>query len=68
MLIASVLPCDPVLYIDDCWLYDQSEELAKPKIAELKDFGPKLLASGGDITVVGSGYSTLLAQNAIGTN
>ena len=67
MLIASVLSSDPVLYIDDRWLYDKSEILAKPQVAEIKDFGPKLLASGEDITVVGSGYSTLLAENAIRT-
>ena len=67
MLIASVLSSDPVLYIDDRWLYEKSEILAKPQVAEIKDFGPKLLASGEDITIVGSGYSTLLAENAIRT-
>ena len=33
MLIASVLSSDPVLYIDDRWLYDKSEILAKPQVA-----------------------------------
>ena len=61
LLISSVLCPDPVLFIDDRWLYDLVDDL--PPIAEidLASQQPKCLASGDYMTLVASGYSTRLA-------
>jgi pyruvate dehydrogenase E1 component beta subunit len=64
LLVASVLCKDPVVYIDDRWLYEQTDEL--PPIVELNlaSQGPKCLAEGNDLTIVAAGYSTRLALDA----
>ncbi len=64
LLIASVLCDDPVLYIDDRWLYSLSDELSEPEELNLAKLGPQCLATGNDITLVGSGYSTELCLQA----
>ncbi len=62
LLIASVLCNDPVLYIDDRWLYEQVDELPAVTELNLHHEGPKCLVNGNDLTIVASGYSTLLAM------
>ena len=64
LLIASVLCKDPVLYIDDRWLYEQEADL--PAIVELdiKDQKPQISLEGTDITIVASGHSSYLARKA----
>jgi acetoin:2,6-dichlorophenolindophenol oxidoreductase subunit beta len=64
LLIASVLSNDPVLYIDDRWLYEVEEEL--PEISEINLFEqkPKVLRQGTDITLVGASYTTQLCVKA----
>lgn len=62
LLIASVLSNDPVLYIDDRWLYDVEEDYQEIKEISLADQGPAILKEGSDLTIVASGYSVLLAQ------
>lgn len=64
LLIASVLCPDPVMYIDDRWLYDQEDELPPVNESELALEGPQCLREGKDITIVGSGHATLLARQA----
>lgn len=64
LLIASVLSPDPVLFIDDRWLYELEEELPPLVELELAAEGPKCLLKGNHLTIVGSGYSTLLALKA----
>jgi pyruvate/2-oxoglutarate/acetoin dehydrogenase E1 component len=64
LLIASVLCDDPVVYIDDRWLYEQEEDLPPVCIRPLEQEGPRILRSGGDVTLVGAGYSTLLCKRA----
>ena len=66
LLIASVLCPDPVVYIDDRWLYDQEAELPPIQELSLAQQGPRRLNEGTDITIVGMGHSTLLAQQARG--
>lgn len=61
LLVASVLCKDPVIYIDDRWLYEQTDELTPIIELDLRKEGPKCLAKGEDLTIVGSGYSTFLA-------
>lgn len=71
LLIASVLCKDPVIYIDDRWLYDQEAVLPPVEEIDLTREGPKCLRIGSDITIVGSGYSTfqaLLAAEKLSEN
>jgi len=64
LLIASVLCNDPVMYIDDRWLYSQTDDLPDVEEIDLRTVGPRCLAAGTDLSIVASGYSTLLAMNA----
>jgi pyruvate dehydrogenase E1 component beta subunit len=64
LLIASVLCDDPVMFIDDRWLYSQTDDLGPIVERDLRQERPRCLAVGSDLTIVGSGYSTLLASQA----
>ncbi len=64
LLIAAVLCEDPVMYIDDRWLYEQEDDLAPIEEIDLTTQGPRSICSGSDITVVGSGYTSYLAKQA----
>ena len=64
LLIASVLSNDPVLYIDDRWLYETTEPYSPIKSVDLTDLQPRQISSGPDVTVVTSGYSTHLVNLA----
>ena len=64
LLIASVLCDDPVMYIDDRWLYDQEDNLSPIIEINLSTQGPKVSLIGSDITIVASGHSSLLAREA----
>lgn len=64
LLIASVLCDDPVLYIDDRWLYDLEEELPPLRSLDLTREGPKRLCQGNDLTIVACGFSTHLCRQA----
>lgn len=64
LLISSVLSPDPVVYIDDRWLYDQTDVLEPIVELDLAQEGPRVLADGMDITIVGSSFSTHLARQA----
>lgn len=61
MLIAATLSEDPVIYIDDRWLYDVEDHIDPIKEMDLSEFNPQILKEGKDITLVGSSYSTQLA-------
>jgi len=64
LLIASVLCKDPVVYIDDRWLYDQESELPTVVELNLASEKPLITQSGSDITIVASGYASFLARGA----
>jgi pyruvate dehydrogenase E1 component beta subunit len=64
LLIAGVLCDDPVLYIDDRWLYEQEEPFTPIVERNLAAEKPAVLEQGDDITLVGCGYSTLLCRQA----
>jgi len=64
LLVASVLCPDPVIYIDDRWLYDLEEELDDIKELNLEHQGPVVSTAGSDLTIVGSSYASLLARDA----
>jgi pyruvate dehydrogenase E1 component beta subunit len=60
LLISSVLCDDPVLYIDDRWLYELSEELPPIVERDLRHERPVVRRAGSDVTLVGCGYSSQL--------
>jgi acetoin:2,6-dichlorophenolindophenol oxidoreductase subunit beta len=60
LLVASVLSNDPVMYIDDRWLYEEEEEVGEVQELDLSKEGPKILREGKDCTLVGSSYTTKL--------
>jgi pyruvate dehydrogenase E1 component beta subunit len=64
LLIAAVLSPDPVMFIDDRWLYDQEDELSPIVEQNLAEIGPQILVPGEDITLVACGYTTQLALQA----
>lgn len=64
MLISSVLCPDPVIFIDDRWLYEKEEKLPEINELDITDFVPRVIKSGDDLTIVGSSYSTQLALDA----
>ena len=63
LLIASVLSKNPVIYIDDRWLYDQEDHLPQACDVDLEDISPRIIHEGNSVTLVGCGYSTLLLKN-----
>lgn len=67
LLISSVLCDDPVLYLDDRWLYEDEETLAPIDPVPLQEEGPRLRRSGNDLTLVGCGYTTKLCLEAAET-
>jgi len=64
LLIASVLCDDPVVYIDDRWLYASVDELGPITELDLCSQGPRAMCLGNDLTIVGSGFTTQLALEA----
>ena len=65
LLIWGTLSDDPVLYIDDRWLYDQTGFMADvdPDV-RLDQVLPKCLRDGTDITLAGAGWATKIALDA----
>ena len=65
-LISAVLSDDPVIYIDDRSLYEESSYLNLiPTVHDLSNLGPKLLSQGDDVTIVTIGRGRLVAQEAL---
>jgi pyruvate/2-oxoglutarate/acetoin dehydrogenase E1 component len=64
LLVASVLCDDPVLYIDDRWLYGLEEEIGPVTELDLRTEGPRRTRQGEDLTLVGCSYSALLCRAA----
>ena len=48
LLISSVLCDDPVLFIDDRWLYEVEQDVPSVKECNLSAEGPKVISSGSD--------------------
>ena len=64
LLIAAVLSPDPVLYIDDRWLYELEDDLPAVVEKNLIDEKPQILKEGTDITLAASGHSVKLCMEA----
>ena len=64
LLIASVLCDDPVLYVDDRWLYGTEEDVEAPLERDLRCEGPRRVREGRDLTLAGASYSAYLCRQA----
>jgi pyruvate dehydrogenase E1 component beta subunit len=64
LLIDAVLCDDPVLYVDDRWLYERVEALPEVRERDLREQGCARRRLGADITLVGAGYSAYLCEQA----
>ena len=60
LLIAATLCDDPVLYIDDRWLYEVECPMTDVREPILAQEGPVIRRTGSDATLVGVGYSAHL--------
>jgi pyruvate/2-oxoglutarate/acetoin dehydrogenase E1 component len=65
LMVAAVRSPDPVVYIDDRWLYGLEAELRPtPPGLTIETIGPVRRRSGNDVTLVGTSYGSRLADSA----
>ena len=64
LLLSAVMGSEPVVYIDDRWLYETEDESTMFEARSLAHEGPRVEAVGTDITVVGMSWTTQLAREA----
>jgi pyruvate/2-oxoglutarate/acetoin dehydrogenase E1 component len=64
LMIASVLSEDPVMFIDDRWLYEKEDDYKPIELIDLRTIKPNKIVSGKHITLVGISYTTQLCENA----
>jgi pyruvate dehydrogenase E1 component beta subunit len=64
LLVSACLCGDPVLYIDDRWLYERTGALAPDPDHNAIFMGPAVRVHGEDVTLVGAGYSAHLVEQA----
>lgn len=62
LLISSVLCDDPVLYIDDRWLYLEEEDYKPITERSLSEEKPMVICEGHHLTLVGSGYAVKVCK------
>lgn len=65
LLISSVLSDDPVMFIEDRWLYEKEEEYTDIEIIDLNDVTPQRLHNGSDATVVGISFTSMLCEKVL---
>jgi pyruvate dehydrogenase E1 component beta subunit len=64
LLVSATLCDDPVLYVDDRWLYDLEGEIPDAVDHDALFRGASLVRGGEDVTLAGAGYSVSLALAA----
>jgi acetoin:2,6-dichlorophenolindophenol oxidoreductase subunit beta len=64
LLVASVLSNDPVMYVEDRWLYEEVEDASEIEELDLSKEKPKVIFKGEDFTLIGAGYTTKLCVDA----
>ncbi len=64
LLIAAVLSNDPVVYIDDRWLYEEEGHLDQAKDCFISDFQNDVLIEGKDLTLASCSWGSKLAIDA----
>ena len=62
--MASTLCDDPVVYIDDRWLYGIEQDYVPLAELDLATVGPRVVREGRDLTLVGASHSVQLALDA----
>lgn len=65
MLLSAVMGSEPVVYIDDRWLYDTEDDSTVFEARPLVEEGPRVEQLGTDVTVIGMSWTTQLAREAI---
>jgi acetoin:2,6-dichlorophenolindophenol oxidoreductase subunit beta len=65
LMISSVLCDDPVMFIDDRWLYDVEEDWSEIELLDLTTIQPNILKKGNDITIVGIGHTVKLILDSV---
>ena len=61
LLIASINSNDPVIFIDDAWLYKNKQSFLLKNNLNLNTIKPKIKKRGKDITVVSAGFFANMA-------
>lgn len=64
LLIAATLSPDPVVYIDDRWLYEREADVMPARDIDLNALRNEIIRPGKHITIAASSYSTYLAEQA----
>jgi len=64
LLVSATLCDDPVLYVDDRWLYDLEGEIPDAVDHDALFRGASLVREGNDVTLAGAGHSVRLALAA----
>ncbi len=64
LLVASVLDNNPVVYIDDRWLYDIEGEVAD-KLYSIPIGNASVIKKGKDVTILATSYMTVIAKKAV---
>jgi len=64
LLVGAALSPDPVLYIDDRWLYESTATMDAPKVVDLNQIKPQIIRSGENVTIVSAGHSSKIALEA----
>jgi pyruvate/2-oxoglutarate/acetoin dehydrogenase E1 component len=66
LLVSASVCGDPVLYIDDRWLYERTGDLASIPDEDAIFSGSAVRVAGEDVTLVGAGYTAYLVEQAAG--
>jgi acetoin:2,6-dichlorophenolindophenol oxidoreductase subunit beta len=64
LLVSAALCGDPVLYIDDRWLYELSADLPPEPDLDAIFRGPRVVRTGHDLTLVAASYGVQVALDA----
>ncbi len=64
LMISSVLCNDPVMFMDDRWLYEKEEILGDIELIDLRTVKPQRIHEGSDVTIVGASYASMLCEQA----
>ncbi|WLS01468.1 alpha-ketoacid dehydrogenase subunit beta [Shinella oryzae] len=64
MLIAAAQSPDPVMYIDDRWCYELTEDLPPAADVDVRSIAPIVRRSGRDVTIAAASFSLALALGA----
>ena len=66
LYIAAVLDPDPVIFVEDRWLYQSESAIDESKfIEDLNSIKPTRIQNGNDLTIVSCGYSTEVVKKAM---